>query len=75
AAVGHQPQAALPLAAGAARGGGGQRGNSPRPGGTRPARPAQAGRAGAGHFKKSLGHLRPADPVSTYQHIAQRATQ
>ena len=24
-------------------------------------------------FKKSLGHLRPADPVSTYRHIAQRA--
>ena len=26
-------------------------------------------------FKKSLGHLRPVDPVSTYQHIAQRAAQ
>jgi hypothetical protein len=23
-------------------------------------------------FKKSLGHLRPAAPVSTYQHIAHR---
>jgi len=24
---------------------------------------------------KSLGHLRPADPVSTYRYIAQRASQ
>ncbi|SMB99711.1 transposase IS3/IS911 family protein [Hymenobacter roseosalivarius DSM 11622] len=46
-----------------------------RPGGPGPARPPQAGRARAGYFKKSLGHLRPADPVSAYQHIAQRAGQ
>ncbi|MFD1469319.1 IS3 family transposase [Hymenobacter caeli] len=28
---------------------------------------------GAGSLKKSPGHLRPADPVSTYQHLAHRA--
>ena len=39
------------------------------------ARPPQAGGTGARYFKKSLGHLRPADPVSTYRHIAQRAGQ
>ena len=47
--------------------------DGPRPGGARAAGPSQTGRAGARYFKKSLGHLRPADPVSTYQHIAQRA--
>jgi transposase len=34
--------------------------------------PVKAGRAGTGHFKKSLNHLQPADPVSTYRYIAQR---
>lgn len=38
----------------------------------RVAGPPQAGGAGARHVKKSLGHLRPTDPVSAYQYIARR---
>jgi hypothetical protein len=52
-----------------------QRGSGAQPGGAPAARPAQTGRAGARHVEKSLGHLRPANPVSTYRYIAQRQLQ
>ena len=38
----------------------------------RSGRRQQAASAGVEYFKKSLGHLRPADPMSTYRYTAQR---
>ena len=54
-AAGHQPHAALPLAAGPARGRRGPRGRGARPRGPGLAGGQQAAGAGTGHFKKSLG--------------------